>query len=330
MKKQFAIIGSGALGTALGKILHDANHEVIIYGIEQGELDNLSRGINTKYFPNSVKLPNFNVTNDIKKALENADYIVIAVPSFAVDKILPPTIEYHKENSLLITGSKGFFPNSSLSLHEGIYEKIKNIKTIRGVVSLIGPSHAEEMVLEMPTTIAAVDKNKKLCQEVQKLFFNDYFRVYVQTDVKGAEVGASYKNVLAIAAGISQGLGYGINTLAALLTRGMAEMIRFNKLMKGKEKTLVGLTGFGDIIVTATSDLSRNFTLGKNIAKNGIKALNTKVTVEGVAALKNIYKISKNKNIELPIVNFLYSVLFKNNDPKNFIKDLWNRDLTSE
>ena len=330
MKNKFAIIGSGALATALGKILIDSQQEVIIYGIDQNELTSLAKGINTKYFPNSVKLPNFKVTNNISEALKDAQYIVIAVPSFAMENVTSQIIQNHSDNALLITGSKGFFPNSSLSLHEGISKKIKSIKTIRGVVSLIGPSHAEEMVLEMPTTIAAVDKNKKLCEEVQKLFFNNYFRVYVQTDVKGAEVGAAYKNVLAIAAGISQGLGYGINTLAALLTRGMAEMIRFNKAMKGKEKTLIGLTGFGDIIVTATSDLSRNFTLGKNIAKIGKKALDTKITVEGVDSLKNIYQISIGKNISLPIVEFLYSVLFNNKDPKSFIENLWNRDLKEE
>ena len=330
MKHKFTIIGSGALATALGKILTDSKHDVTIYGIDKNELTSLSRGINTKYFPNSVNLPNFNVSSDIKDSLKDADYIVIAVPSFAMDKVVSQIIKYHKKDVLLITGSKGFFPNSSLSLHEGINKEIKSIKSIRGVVSLIGPSHAEEMVLEMPTTIAAVDKNKKLCQEVQKLFFTNYFRVYVQTDVKGAEVGAAYKNVLAIAAGISQGLGYGINTLAALLTRGMAEMLRFNKLMKGKEKTLIGLTGLGDIIVTATSDLSRNFTFGKNVAKLGIKALETKITVEGIYSLKTIYKIAKEANISLPIVEFLYSILYKNNDPKNFMQQLWNRNLTSE
>jgi len=319
---KIAIIGSGALGTALGKVLIDSGQEVKIYGIDKEELDGLQKGINTKYFPNSVELPKFDVTNDIAEALKDASHILIATPSTVVDKIMPQIIEHHNEGSLIVCGSKGFFPNSSESLHAGISEKISKVKTIRGVVSLIGPSHAEEIVLETPTIVSAVDKDKKLCQEVQKLFFNDYFKVYVQTDVKGAEVGAAYKNVLAIASGISEGMGYGINTKAALLTRGMAEMKRYNKSMKGKDETLMGLTGFGDIIVTATSDLSRNFTLGKNIATKGKKALETKKTVEGVSALEHIYKIAQEKKLDLPIIEFLHSVLFGNESPDNFVNSI--------
>jgi len=322
MKNKIAVIGSGALGTALGKVLVDAKHEVIIYGIDETELNGLKKGINTKYFPNSINLPEFATTDNMQVALEDADYILIATPSVVVDKIIPSIIEHHKPGALIISGSKGFYPNSSLSLHEGINDKIKKIKSIKGIVSLIGPSHAEEIVLEAPTTVAAVDKNSKLCEEVQNLFNNQYFRVYIQTDVKGAEVGAAYKNVLAIASGMSTGLGYGINTTAALLTRGMAEMRRYNKCMKGKDSTLMGLTGFGDIIVTAMSDLSRNFTLGKNIATKGKDALKTKTTVEGVSALENIYKIAQEKNLDLPIIKFLYSVIFGKGKPEDFVKEI--------
>ena len=327
--KKIAIIGSGALATSFGKVLKDAGNSVQIYGIDNKELEELKKGKNTKYFPETIKLPNFDVTNNIEVALKDANYIVIATPSVVVDKVMPLIIKFAKD-ALLIIGSKGFYPGTTLSLHEGIKNETKKNETIRGVVSLIGPSHAEEIVLEAPTTVAAVDTNIKLCNEVQKLVFTDYFKAYAQTDVIGAEVGAAYKNILAIASGLTQGMGYGINTTAALLTRGMVEMRRYNKFAGGQVETLAGLTGFGDIIVTATSDLSRNFTLGKKFAKEGKKAMETNITVEGVSALKNIYKIGKENKLDLPIVNFLYAVLFDSLDPKTFVKTIWNRGMKSE
>lgn len=310
MNKKITIIGSGALSTALAKILIDAGQtNVIVYGIDPQELKELGEGKNTKYFPDTVQIPKINTTNDLKKALENTNYIVLAVPSKIMDKVVSEIASIVTSDALVINGSKGFYPNSEFSLHEGIQKALANNKHIRAVVSLIGPSHAEEMIISMPTAVSAVNEKQEYCLEVQKLFSNSYFRVYAQTDVKGATACSAFKNVLAIAAGVVAGLGYGINSAAALLTRGLVEMARFVEIVGGQTSTVMGLTGVGDLIVTATSDLSRNYSTGKIIATKGIEAIPAKLTIEGLEALKYIYQICKNANVEMPIVYFMYEVI---------------------
>ena len=331
MKNKIAMIGSGAMGTAIAKVMYDAgNEDITIYGVMETEVNELAKGFNTKYFPNSIDLPKFKTTMDMKEAVDGATHIVFAVPSKAMSGAVEAVLSNINSDVKLISVSKGFYPGTDKSLHEGIKEATKHDKRVLGVVSLIGPSHAEEIVMSMPTVVAIVDKDKKLCAEMESLFNTDYFRTYIQTDVRGAEVGAAYKNVLAIASGIASGLGYGINATAALLTRGLAEMRRFNKAMKGKEETIMGLTGIGDLIVTATSDLSRNFTFGKNLVKNKQEALKTTNTVEGLVALDSIHKIGQSKKLELPIVEFLYKAIHENIDVNKIIEKLWARDLKAE
>ena len=332
MKDKIAIIGSGAMGTAFGKVLSDAgNKNIMFYGVDKNELSELEKGINTKYFPNSIELPKFSTTTDLTEALDGAKYIVVAVPSKVMSIVFPQIVGTVTNEALVLCVSKGFYPGTQMSLHEKMTQVAKPNKNIRGVVSLIGPSHAEEIVLETPTTICSVDSNKKLCEEVQELCSNKYMRVYIQTDVKGAEVGASYKNVLAIASGMVNGLGFGINSTAALLTRGMAEMARFNKAMKGKKETIMGLTGLGDLIVTATSNLSRNYTFGKDLATKGREAaLSSNATIEGLLALEVIHNIAEEKELNLPIIEYVYNVVHGKADPKDFYKDFLNRELTNE
>ncbi len=332
MNKKITIIGSGALGTSLAKVLIDAGHKnVVVYGINKNELNELKNGFNTNYFPKTTKIPKINTESNLSLALMDASYVVTAVPSFTMKKVIEDIQVKMNSRFLLINGSKGFFPDSSLSLHEGIDLATKDNKDIRGVVSLIGPSHAEEIIKEAPTTICAVDLNKELAQEVQELFNTSYFRVYVQTDVKGAEVGAAYKNVLAIAAGIIVEEGMGINTLAGLLTRGLNEMLIFANAVGGQEKTVIGLTGIGDLIVTAMSDHSRNRQFGRSFVREGAKkSLNTNKTVEGLVALKNIYKIGKENNLELPIAYSLYEIIYNGANLLDLKKDFWNRELKSE
>ena len=328
---KLAFIGTGAMATATARVAYDSGYKnIIMYGIDEQERTELSNGINTKYFPNSVKLPNFKTTDELDFALENVSYIVIAVPSKVMDKVMNQIVNNLNSEVIIINVAKGFYPGTEVSLHEGITNKTKKNKFVKGVVSLIGPSHAEEIVTSTPTIVSVVGKDEKIIVEVQNIFNCEYFRTYMQTDVIGAEVGASYKNILAIASGISNGLGYGINTTAALISRGIAEMARFNKAMKGKVDTIMGLTGIGDLVVTAMSPLSRNFTFGKELASKGKKALKTTTTVEGIAALDIIYKIAKKKNLELPIINFLYGVIHEGKDMHKMINSLWNRGLKSE
>ena len=332
MNEKITIIGSGALGTSLGRILYNKGYKnTVIYGVDENELKDLSQGKNSKYFPSSIDIPNFKTTSNLEEALSKSKYVILAVPSVVMDIVFSQVLETLENEVLVINGSKGFYPKKHISLQEGLTQVSKSNKNIRGVVSLIGPSHAEEIVTDTPTTVAAVSKDKKLNEEVQKLFLSDNFKVYSQTDVRGAEVGAAYKNILAISSGIVTGLGYGINTVAALLTRGLSEMRKFNKVMKGKNETLMGLTGIGDMIVTCLSPLSRNWTFGKSIVDLGIdKALQTDKTVEGIAALKSVKEIADEKQLKLPIIEFLYSVIFLKHDPKEFRGTLWSKTIKSE
>ena len=219
-----------------------------------------------------------------------------------------------------------------------ISDTIRSVFTkeeINPVVSLIGPSHAEEVVIRMLTAVCAVSLDEKTAQDVQKLFSNDYLRVYTLTDEIGAEYGAAYKNVIAVASGILKGLGYGDNSRAALITRGLVEMTRYGMLKGGKAETFFGLTGVGDLIVTCSSEHSRNFQAGKEIGlsdnASDFMAGNQK-TVEGIRTCKVIHDdILKNyPDFEAPITNCVYDVLYENGKPSEKVKELMNRALKSE
>lgn len=333
MNNKIAIIGSGAMATAVAKVLTDTskvNPNIVIYGVNEEELKELSNGMNSKYFPNSIKLPKFTTSTSMSETVKDAKYIILAVPSKTMDIVIAEVLGSINSEALFINVAKGFFPRTKLSIHEGIVEVTKHNEFVRGVVSLIGPSHAEEIVMQVPTAVAAVSKHNDLNEEVQKLFSNSYFKVYSQRDVKGAMAGAAYKNVLAIASGMVSGLGFGINTTAALLTRGLNEMSHFNKSQGGKKETIMGLTGIGDLIVTATSDLSRNFTFGKEFVKNNKVALEKNSTVEGLVAIDYIYEIAKEEKLELPIVSFLHGVIHGKKKVEDFKTELWDRKLKEE
>lgn len=327
--KKITIIGSGALGTALGNVLKDANkdNDVLIYGIDQNELDDLKNGKNTKYFKN-IKINKFNVSNDLIFAIKDADYIILAIPSIVIDDVMNIIIKNLKNDTLIINGCKGFYPKSENPLHKGLVEKSKKNKYIRGVVSISGPSFAIEIVRKALTLIAAIGYDKKQIKEVQELFRTNYFKLYMQTDVTGAEIGGIYKNILAIGAGMLTQLGFKINTLASYITRGMKELSVLNKQMGGREKTIYGLTGLGDLILTATDKNSRNFTYGMNFVKKNNDSKN--VTLEGLTALSIVEKIRIKNNLYLPIQEALYNVIFKNSSFEDEIKKLWNSDSTEE
>ena len=212
---------------------------------------------------------------------------------------------------------------------EGLDESL-----INPVVSLIGPSHAEEVVIRMLTTVCAVSLDDEMARDVQMLFSNDYFRVYRLNDEVGAEYGVAIKNVIAVAAGVLSGLGYGDNTKAALITRGLAEMVRYGTKKGGRLETYMGLTGVGDLIVTCSSIHSRNFQAGLEIGKNNDARSfmkNNKKTCEGIRTCRVIYEDAKKyPDIELPIINAIYNVLYNNHEPKREIQQLMRRELKIE
>ena len=326
------VIGSGSWGTALAQVLADNKEEVIIYGIEKSEIDDINLNHeNSKYFEGVELNPNLKATDDIT-VVKDADIVLLAVPTFAIEGICLQIDPYLKNNIIVVNVSKGFHPETSERMSEVIRRCISK-DHLSSVVSLIGPSHAEEVVIRLLTTIDAVSLKEEDAQAIQRTFSNNYLRIYTGDDEIGSELGVAIKNVMAIASGILSGLGYQDNTRAALITRGLQEMIRYGVFFGGKQQTFMGLTGIGDLIVTCTSIHSRNFEAGYQIGKendvtNFLKY--NKKTVEGVRTAKIVHKVAKENNIDMPICEEVYQILFEGKEPKTCANDLMLRELKKE
>ena len=286
---------------------------------------------NSKYFEGVELNPNLKATDDIT-VVKDADIVLLAVPTFAIEGICLQIDPYLKNNIIVVNVSKGFHPETSERMSEVIRRCISK-EHLSSVVSLIGPSHAEEVVIRLLTTIDAVSLKEEDAQVIQRTFSNNYLRIYTGDDEIGSELGVAIKNVMAIASGILSGLGYQDNTRAALITRGLQEMIRYGVFFGGKQQTFMGLTGIGDLIVTCTSIHSRNFEAGYQIGKendvtNFLKY--NKKTVEGVRTAKIVHKVAKENNIDMPICEEVYQILFEGKEPKTCANDLMLRELKKE
>ena len=326
------ILGSGSWGTALAQALADNQQDVIIYGKSKSEVDDINQNHkNSKFFKDVELNPILTATTDIS-VVKEADLILLAVPTIAIEPICEQIKDYLHKKIIVVNVSKGFHPETNERMSEVIRRSISS-DYLSSVVSLIGPSHAEEVVIRQLTTIDAVSLNEEDAKSVQKLFSNRYLRIYTGTDEIGSELGAALKNVMAIASGILSGLGYQDNTRAALITRGLQEMIRYGVFFGGKEKTFMGLTGIGDLIVTCSSVHSRNFQAGYQIGKensvDGFYANNTK-TVEGVRSAKIVHRISTKNKIVMPICEEVYQILYEGKKPDTCADDLMLRDLKEE
>lgn len=329
---KIGIVGSGSWGTALGQVLADNNHDVLIWGRKLDEVVDIHLySQNESYFPGVKLNEKLDATHEIND-LKDADIILMAVPTGALEEMTLVLNEVLEKETIFINVAKGLHPTTHELLMD-VIERLVAPSKFKGVVSLIGPSHAEEVVLRELTTINAVSKDLELAQMIQKIFSNDYFRVYTNTDVIGAQLGVAIKNIIAVASGVLSGLGMGDNARAALMTRGLAEMTRFGVSMGGNSDTFLGLCGVGDLIVTCTSPHSRNFQAGYEIGKvNSAKDFfktNTK-TVEGVFAAKVIYDMSLEMNVSMPITQQVYEVIYNGKEPKLAIADLMQRELKSE
>lgn len=328
------VLGSGTWGSSLAQVLSDNKHNVVVYGIEKTEVEDINfNHKNSKYFGDKVNLnSDIKATMDLTLALKDAEVIVVAVPTFAVRNILKQIKPLLKNKPYIVSVAKGFDPDTFARMSEVIRQEIPS-DLRQEVVSLIGPGHAEEVILKLLTCITATSIDEEAGKFVQRLFSTPYFRVYVQTDEVGAEYGVAIKNAIAIASGISQGIGMGDNAKAALATRGLVEMIRFGTKFGGKLETFMGLTGIGDLMVTCNSVHSRNYQAGYQIgiANSATEFLsNNKKTVEGVRTAKIIYKIAKENDIEMPIIEAVYSVLFEDKKPNEVVYQLMTRELKKE
>lgn len=326
------VIGSGSWGSALAQICVDNGHDVLIYGNNPDEINEINAThTNSRYFPNVTLNENLKGTLNLED-VKDSDIVVLSVPSIVTASVCKQMQPYLTKKIIVVNTSKGFEPNTNRRMSDAIRDAFDSTK-LSSVVSLIGPSHAEEVVVRLLTTVCAVSLNDEDAKTVQNVFSNHYFRVYTGNDEVGSELGVAIKNSIALASGMLAGIGYGDNTRAALITRGLAEMIRFGVAFGGQEKTFMGLTGIGDLIVTCTSVHSRNFEAGYQIGKaNNASAYwnNNKKTVEGIRTTEVLYRLKAEKNISMPIVDEIYKVLYENKKPSDSAKDLMLRELKAE
>ncbi|MGM0806015.1 MAG: NAD(P)H-dependent glycerol-3-phosphate dehydrogenase [Bacillota bacterium] len=328
-----AVLGAGSWGTALAIVLADNGHNVSLWGRREDQVNEINNDHkNEKYLP-GVELPeNIQATTQLKECVKEADTIVLVTPTKAMREVLGQLKKELSSPVTIVHASKGIEPGTYKRISEIIEEELP-LSVLDSVVVLSGPSHAEEVSLRQPTTVTVSSVNMKAAEKVQDLFINQNFRVYTNPDVVGVELGGALKNIIALGAGLSDGLGYGDNAKAALITRGLAEIARLGTHMGANPLTFSGLTGIGDLIVTCTSVHSRNWRAGNMLGK-GMKLEdvleNMGMVVEGVRTTQAAYELSKREEVEMPITQVLYDVLFNNKGAKQAVDDLMQRSRTHE
>lgn len=327
---KIGMIGAGSWGIALSVLLANNGHEVQVWSIIEEEIKMLNQ-----YHEHKDKLPGvilsdkITFTNDLKEAVSEKDVLVLAVPSAFTRSTAASMKELVKEGQIIVNVAKGIEESTLMTLSQIIEEEIPQAD----VAVLSGPSHAEEVGRGIPTTIVVGAKSKKTAEYLQNIFMSEVFRVYISPDVLGIELGAALKNVVALAAGIADGLGYGDNTKAALITRGMTEIARLGNAMGGKFETFYGLSGMGDLIVTCASMHSRNRRAGILIGqgKTMKEAMDeVKMVVEGVYSAKAAMGLAKKYQVEIPIIEEVNQILFDGKCAADALKDLMGRDKKLE
>jgi len=332
-KAAIAVVGAGSWGTALAIVLADNAHEVRLWSHNEDQVKEINEyHTNKKYLPEII-LPELIVGYaSLSDALAGAETVILAVPTKAIREVLRKIRAVQAVPITIAHVSKGIEPDTLLRITEMIKEEMPK-ELLKDVVVLSGPSHAEEVSLRHPTTVTVASDNMEAAEKIQDLFINHNFRVYTNSDVIGVEIGGALKNIIALAAGITDGLGYGDNAKAALMTRGLAEIARLGTKMGANPLTFSGLTGIGDLIVTCTSVHSRNWRAGNLLGKG--KTLdevldNMGMVVEGVRTTKAAYQLAKKYDVTMPITSALYNVLFDGKNPKDAVDVLMARGKTHE
>lgn len=324
-----AVIGGGSWGTTLACLLFQKGYDVALWVHEKDLADEIcNTGRNSIYLP-GVELPHgLGATSDIGNAVRKARYIINVVPTQFTRSVFRDAVEHIHEDALIISASKGI-EQGTLRTVSGILGELSGIE----VAVLSGPSFAREVILKLPTAVTLATRNPETGLLLQEIFTTDYFRVYRHRDVLGVELGGALKNVIAIAAGICDGLGLGYNARAALITRGIAEIARLGEQMGADKRTFSGLSGLGDLILTCTSPLSRNYTVGMKLGE-GMKLADilsvTRSVAEGIATSKSAYELSRRHAVEMPIVEQVYRVISGDAGPAEAVTTLMTRSLKSE
>ena len=324
-----SIIGAGSWGTALAFLLHENGHQVTEWSAFEKEAESLRTEHRLKTLPDLVLPDDMEFTSDLERAMKEKDLLVVAVPSIYVRETARKMKPFLKEGQLVVNVAKGIEEATLMTLTDILEEELPGAD----VAVLSGPSHAEEVSRGLPTTCVAGARTRKTAEKIQNLFMSPVFRVYISPDILGIEIGGALKNVIALAAGTADGLGYGDNTKAALITRGIAEMTRLGVKMGAKLETFAGLSGIGDLIVTCASVHSRNrragYLMGKGYTmEQAMKEV--QMVVEGVYSAKAAKALAEKYDVEMPIVMEVNKLLFENKPASEAVKDLMQREKQGE
>lgn len=324
-----AVIGAGSWGTTLSCLLSEKGYDVSLWVYEKELAEEIrDKRVNSLYLPDHPVPDSIIVTNDLEMAINKAMFIVCAIPSQHVRRIIGESLPFIRKEAVIISVSKGIEKGSLLTISSVIKEL-----TNHRVAVLSGPSFAKEVIRKLPTAVTIASEDRALSILLQEMFNTNYFRVYNHDDILGVELGGALKNVMAIAAGISDGLGLGYNARAALITRGLSEMKRLGRAMGAKERTFSGLSGVGDLVLTCTGQLSRNYSLGYRLG-NGERLRDilsgTRSVIEGIDTAASAYELSRRYIVPMPIVDQVYNVLYKDVPPLEAVGELMSRTLRTE
>ena len=331
VSKKIAVIGAGSWGTALAILLARNGQEVMLWGRNPDTMLTMqNERCNKRYLPNNIFPDTLTATSNIEHAVKTAQIVLMVIPSTAHRETLKLLSVHLNAGSGILLAGKGFEKDSFKLMHEVTKEELGSHRNI-AVIS--GPTFAKEVASGLPTATTVASENHEFAAEIAELLHSDTFRAYTSEDIIGVEIGGAVKNVLAIAAGIADGLQFGANTRAALITRGLAEIQRLGTSMGADSKTFMGLAGLGDLVLTCTDNQSRNRRVGIGLAEG--KTLETikeelGQVAEGVYAAKEVHQLAIQRGIEMPIVEHVYRIIYKNEDPHQAVHSLLTRALKSE
>ena len=329
--KTVTFLGCGSWGGALGKLLSEKGLDVTMWHRNLDVVNHL-KDTRTHYlipeliFPSGVEF-----TNNISSAIQSSEIIILALPSQSIRDVITKNRSSFNKNHIIVNVSKGIEIDTLMTVSEVLNDVLDGHH--KSVVTLSGPSHAEEVINGHPTTLVAASNDIQSAEIIQNLFATEMLRTYLNRDIRGVELGGSMKNVIAIAAGICDGIGYGDNSKAALMTRGMMEITRLGEAMGAKVETFRGLSGYGDLIVTCLSKHSRNRQLGQLIGEGKALediTLDMSMIAEGIFTAKSVHQLQLKHSVEMPIHEAIYQVLFQKKDPKNSVVELMARRLSEE
>ena len=330
---KIGVIGGGSWGTALANVLATKGFPIEMWVYEKEVKDQiLSENENRLFLPGITLSSNLTPTNDLIAAASNKDILLLVVPSHLMRSVTEKLAQTVTPETIVVTASKGIENITHLTMNGVLREVLPQISGDQLAV-LSGPSFAKEVALQLPTVVTVACSNQVTAELVQRVFATPYFRVYTSEDVTGVELGGSVKNVIAIASGVVDGLGLGLNARAALITRGMTEIRRLGVKLNANPRTFTGLAGYGDLILTCTGDLSRNHTVGKKLGEGQkLKDIlaEMRMVAEGVKTAKSVYNLSRKLGVEMPIAHETYRILYEDFSPKEAVYRLMTRDLKQE